>query len=122
LIPDSDPLETLIKPVVHEDAAFLAEGADALFFETHIDPFATANADGVDFGDGFVDETDAFLDILVVHPDMELPEQLTEGVFDEVTFYNPDFQTESHNIQTPCRCELSINPAKIRTSSVVQNR
>jgi len=91
------PFKTFIETVVHEDTAFLAEGADPFFFETHIDPFAVTDVDGVYFCKGFVDETNVTFNFLIIDPDLELPEQLTEGEFYEVMFFYPNFHTEFHN-------------------------
>ena len=88
--------KTFIQPVVQKDAAALAERADAFLLEADINAFTVSHLNGVRFGNRFVDVADPILDFLLVHPDMKLSEQLTKGVFDEVTFYYSYFQTEFH--------------------------
>jgi hypothetical protein len=53
--------------------------------------------DGVYFCKGFVDETNVTFNFLIIDPDLELSEQLTEGEFYEVMFFYPNFHTEFHN-------------------------
>jgi hypothetical protein len=94
---ESNPLVTLVEPVVEEHAAPLPEQQLAFLLDAHVDPLALADLQGVRLGEWFIKQADAVPDFLLVYPDAELPEELVEGEFDEVMFLFADFKTEFHN-------------------------
>jgi hypothetical protein len=93
----SDSLVTLVEPVVQKHAAPLTEQQFAFLLDAYGEPFGFADLEGVRFGEGFIEETDAVPDFLLVDPDAELPEQLVERVFDEVSFQIADFERKFHD-------------------------
>lgn len=95
----SNTLETLVKAVVHEHPAALAEKEFAFLLDANDDPLQFSDFERVGFGEGFVKQPDAVLDLLLVDPDAKLPEQLVEGILHEVSFDFADFKTEFHNVR-----------------------
>ena len=93
----SNAFVTLEKPVVEEDAAFLAEQELALLLDAHNGPFDLAQLQRVRLGERLIEQAHVVFDLLTVDSDAEFSEQLVEVEFDHVTFQFPDFQTEFHN-------------------------
>lgn len=111
----SDPFVTLVQPLVQEHAAFLAEEEFAFLYKADGQPFRISHLQGVRFGQGFVEETDLFFDLLFVDPDVQLTEQLIEIEFDEVALHFANFQAELHTIVSKQkRCHATVGLQALR--------
>jgi hypothetical protein len=89
-------LVVLVEAVVEVNAVLFSEKHLALFFDPDGQVIVVADGNGVRFFEWFVEQPVIPLDLLVVHLDDHLPEQLAEPEFDQVFLVPSDFQAEFH--------------------------
>jgi len=92
----SNSLVALVKPLIEEYTAFLAEKQFALFYEAHGQPFGITYLQCVRFSQWFIEQTDLPFDFLFVDSNVQLTEELIEIEFDEVALQFANFQAELH--------------------------
>src|SRR5690349_16983210 len=89
-------LVTLVKPVIEEHAAFLAEKHLPLFFNADSETLGLSDLQRVSFSDGFVEKTNVSFNLLTIDENAKLAAQLVEGEFDGVPLYFSYLKTEFH--------------------------